>query len=98
MEAYLLPVKMKLLWLGIHRSLSLLHCWKDRKGMQFVKSAKGKNVKMYCPVFWLIVYVASLIQSFSNMFICSFLSDEGEDLRCVLSLTGGVNFISLFHF
>lgn len=47
-------------------------------------------VKMYCPIFWLMLYVASLIQSYSpNMFICPFLSCDGEDLRCVVSLTQG---------
>lgn len=74
MEAYLPPVKLKLLWLRIHRSVSLLSvtpwlsCEKDRKGMQFIKSVKGKVlVKMDCPVFWLIVYVASLIQRYSSI-------------------------------
>jgi hypothetical protein len=34
--------------------------------MQFIKSSKGKMlVTMYCPAFWLMVYVASLIQSYS---------------------------------
>ena len=74
MAAYLLPVKLKLLWLRIHPSVSLLSvtpwliCWKDRKDMQFIKSAGGKRlVKMCCPVFWLIVFVASLIQSYSSV-------------------------------
>lgn len=74
MAAYLLPVKLKLLWLGIHPSVSLLSvtpwliCWKDRKDMQFIKSAGGKRlVKMCCPVFWLIVFVASLIHSYSSI-------------------------------
>lgn len=72
MEAHLPPVKLKWLCLRIHPSVSLLSvtlwlsCRKDRKGMQFIKSAKGKMlVKLYCPEFWLIVYVASLIQSYS---------------------------------
>lgn len=72
METHLPPVKLKWLCLRIHHSVSLLSVtpWlssgKDRKGMQFIKSAKGKMlVKLYCPEFWLIVYVASLIQSYS---------------------------------
>lgn len=72
--AYLLPVKLKLLWLGTHRSVSLLSvapwliCWKDRKDVQFIKSARGKMlVNTYRPVFWLIVLVASLIQSSSSI-------------------------------
>ena len=72
METHLPPVKLKWLCLRIHPSVSLLSVtpWlssgKDRKGMQFIKSAKGKMlVKLYCPEFWLIVYVASLIQSYS---------------------------------
>lgn len=72
METHLPPVKLKWLCPRIHPSVSLLSVtpWlssgKDRKGMQFIKSAKGKMlVKLYCLEFWLIVYVASLIQSYS---------------------------------
>lgn len=79
--AYLLPVKLKLLWLGTHRSVSLLSvapwliCWKDRKDVQFIKSAGGKMlVNTYRPVFWLIVLVASLIQSSSSSICLSALS------------------------
>lgn len=106
MEAYLLPVKLKLFWLRVHRSVSLLSvtpwlcCWKDRKGMQFIESFKDKMlVKMYCPVFWLIVYVASLIQSYSPIcFICPFLSNNSEDLGFVISLTKGWTLFSCFIF
>lgn len=72
MKAYLLSVKLKCLWVGIHRSVSLLSvtpwlsCWRGRKGIQFLKPANGKMlVKMYCPVYWLILYVDSLIHSYA---------------------------------
>lgn len=94
MEAYLLPVKLKLFWLRIRCSVSLLSvtpwlcCGKDRKSMQFKESFKDKMLfKMYCPVFWLIVYVASLIQSYSPIcFICLSCSMivKTWDLLCLL--------------
>lgn len=53
---------------------------------------------MCCPVFRLIVFVASLIHYSSICLSAPFLSSGGEDLRCVVSLTLGVTLASCFTF